>query len=735
MVHQPVLPSDQRRLSSRLGHMEPLSPGGVNFCGYLRTESGVGGMARRYIRALKATGLPLALLDISDLQTNRSKDDEISQFQQESPFDVNLICADVDLHYSILSHFGDDFFKDRYNIGLWAWELPQFPRKWFDRFAYYDEIWVASAFIAEALSAVSPIPVVRMPPALTLPASGSRDRGRHRLGLRDDEFTFLFAFDVHSHIERKNPASVIEAFRQAFSADDSVRLILKCVNGDSNREGFERLQQLACDPRIEIHDGYWTAEQIRDLMAACDAYVSLHRSEGLGLTITDAMALGKPVIATGWSGNTDFMNVANSYPVRYELTQIQKSVGPYQAGETWADPSVEHAAQCMRAVLEDRASAANRGRAAQHDIETLYSDGAVGQRIAQRLETIRTRRRWPEFRREVHERFCEYQQLPENIRQTVRESLPGGARVLVVSKGDSRLTDLGECQGWHFPQNEDGEYSGYYPADSQQAIDHVENLRAKGAEFLLFPYTAFWWLSKYDLFARHLDSHFQKVADNKHCVVYELVAGRASLAALERQLRWLTDCEQRIRRLASQPTRVGSLHALNGANSALAVADAKNDAYQQLITHVREIVHSIIPKGAQILVVSKGDSELLKLKDRVASHFPQAKNGGYSGHHPADSAAAIAQLESLRHNEDCYLLIPATAYWWLGHYVEFRRHLENCYQRFWNDDRCTIYDLSAQAELPDAAENRHVPGNRSLRAKRRRRQPPGAAATNGRRPS
>ena len=144
-----------------------------------------------------------------------------------------------------------------------------------------------------------------------------------------------------------------------------------------------------------MHDGYWSVDEMRDLMAACDAYVSLHRSEGTGLTITDAMALGKPVIATGWSGNTDFMNVSNSFPVSHELVEIQKSVGPYQAGQTWAEPSVEHAAQCMRAAYDDRDAAQARGRAAQRDIETHYSEQAIGQRINERLETIGIRQRWP----------------------------------------------------------------------------------------------------------------------------------------------------------------------------------------------------------------------------------------------------------------------------------------------------------------------------------------------------
>src|SRR5437868_6752986 len=169
MIHKMPRPSEAQPSAWRATDGRSLLPRGVNFCGYLRAESGVGAAARGYVRALEQTGLPLALLDISDLQTNRSQDDEVRQFDREHPFDVNLICADVELHYAILSHFGDDFFKDRYNIGIWAWELPQFPSKWFDRFAYYDEIWVASSFIAESLAAVAPIPIVRMPPPLTLP--------------------------------------------------------------------------------------------------------------------------------------------------------------------------------------------------------------------------------------------------------------------------------------------------------------------------------------------------------------------------------------------------------------------------------------------------------------------------------------------------------------------------------------------------------------------------------------
>src|SRR5262249_27225172 len=239
------------------------------------------------------------------------------------------------------------------------------------------EIWAGSSFIANTLSPISPIPVVRIPPVLTPEAAGSREAGRRRLEVSPEEFVYLFIFDFHSCFQRKNPLAVLDAFRTAFAPSDPVRLVIKCVNPDFNREHFAALQARARDYPVSIYSGYWSAEEMRDLMAACDAYVSLHRSEGIGLTVTDAMALGKPVIATGWSGNMDFMTASNSFPVRYKLVQLRERIGHYQAGAIWAEPSVEHAAKGMRFVLENRGEAEARGMAARRDIEADYSEEAV----------------------------------------------------------------------------------------------------------------------------------------------------------------------------------------------------------------------------------------------------------------------------------------------------------------------------------------------------------------------
>ncbi|MBI3964216.1 MAG: glycosyltransferase, partial [Chloroflexi bacterium] len=270
---------------------------------------------------------------------------------------------------------------------------------------------------------------------------------------------------------------------------------------------------------------------VRDLMAASDAYVSLHRSEGTGLTITDAMALGKPVIATGWSGNLDFMNVSNSLPVRYELVEIEETVGPYEAGEVWANPSVEHAAELMRLVFERPDLATALGRAAKRDIETGFGETSIGTLVQQRLAVIGSQSQFASFQQETRGFYRRYKQLVREIREITRAVVAQAATVLVVSKGDEEMVELdGRC-GWHFPQTDDGTYVGYHPADSATVIAHLEDLRAKGAGFLLFPGTSFWWLDHYAELRTHLEARYRCAWRDERCLVYDLAGSNGGQAA------------------------------------------------------------------------------------------------------------------------------------------------------------------------------------------------------------
>jgi glycosyltransferase involved in cell wall biosynthesis len=497
----------------------PLS---VNVSGYFRDESGWGAAARGYVRALRRIGVPTRLADFSALTSNRSGDRTLAEGDGLSDWDVNLMCIDAGQHFAVLSRTDEDLFDRRYNIGAWAWELPRFPERWYDRFAYYDEIWVGSSFIASAIAPISPIPVIRIPPVMA-PRMGRLVEGdRGGWTRRPGEFLFLFMFDVHSHLARKNPMAIIEAFRRAFRPSEPVRLILKCVNAESDPAGFRALLDRASGAAIDVHSGYISADEIRGLTASCDAYVSLHRSEGIGLTIADAMGLGKPVIATGWSGNTDFMDVSNAFPVDYRLVALEENVGPYHAGEVWAEPSVEHAAELMRFVVDHPEEARRRGDAARDTIQRDYSEERIAQLVAQRLAIIGERHRFDEFKRDVRGLVAAYRDLVGDIRNVVGRVVPAGGEVMVVSKGDNNLLQFEGRTGCHFPETDTGVYAGYHPGDSAAAIAALDTAISRGHQYLLFPGTSLWWLDHYYGFRAHLDARYPRLWADRQCVLYDV---------------------------------------------------------------------------------------------------------------------------------------------------------------------------------------------------------------------
>jgi glycosyltransferase involved in cell wall biosynthesis len=212
---------------------------------------------------------------------------------------------------------------------------------------------------------------------------------RADLCLPEDRFIWLFAFDMHSYIERKNPRAVIDAYRQAFGAHArQTQLVIKVRHLE---EYPDAAAELCAD--LESVGGTLIRRsmnrlELNTLFAACDGYVSLHRCEGFGLTMAEAMALGKPVVATGYSGNMDYMSDANSYPVRYRLIELDRDHGPYRRGTYWAHPDIDHAAELMRQIVEQRSDARQRAITAAVDIERWYGSQAAGQSVIERLKRI-----------------------------------------------------------------------------------------------------------------------------------------------------------------------------------------------------------------------------------------------------------------------------------------------------------------------------------------------------------
>ena len=358
---------------------------GINIAGYINGEFGVGEGVRANIRAIEAANIPFTINNFTR-SPHRNQDTTYQNFSPDNPHPVNLIQVNADEVNTFLKHSGSSYFQNRYNIGFWAWEIPEFPQKWQAVFDNFHEIWTYSNYCAEAISLVSPIPVIKIMPSIDLPPSYLN---RQSLGLPENKFIFLFIFDFFSLIERKNPLAAIQAFKQAFGEDERVLFLLKSSNSAKNVQDLALLKSaIENSPNIQHLDGYLSKTEINGLLYNCDCYLSLHRCEGFGLTMAEAMFYGKPVIATGYSSNTEFMNVGNSFLVKYKLIPLDADCGPYKKGNLWAEPDTEHAAYFMRQVFNNYREAQQVGAIAAQDIKTLLSPKVTGEKIQKRLEYI-----------------------------------------------------------------------------------------------------------------------------------------------------------------------------------------------------------------------------------------------------------------------------------------------------------------------------------------------------------
>ena len=358
---------------------------GINIAGYINGEFGVGEGVRANIRAVEAANIPFTINNFTR-SPHRNQDTTYQKFSPDNPYPVNLIQVNADEVNTFIKHSGSSYFANRYNIGFWAWEIPEFPQKWQPVFDNFHEIWTYSNYCAEAISLVSPIPVIKIMPSIELPPSYLN---RQSLGLPENKFIFLFIFDFSSLIERKNPLAAIQAFKQAFGEDERVLLILKSSNSAKNIQDLASLKSaIGNSPNIQHLDGYLSKNEVNGLLYNCDCYLSLHRCEGFGLTMAEAMFYGKPVIATGYSSNTEFMNVGNSFLVKYKLIPLDADCGPYKKGNIWAEPDIEHAAYFMQQVFHNYPEAQQVGAIAAKDIRTLLSPTTAGKRIQKRLEYI-----------------------------------------------------------------------------------------------------------------------------------------------------------------------------------------------------------------------------------------------------------------------------------------------------------------------------------------------------------
>jgi len=371
-----------RTIGRRVGRQSPL---GVNIIGYLHSEMGVGEGSRRLADAAKSVGLPVSLNNYSVGCLSR-KQDSRHGIDNQFTYDINIFVVNADQTDVLFENIEKRHYEDKYNIGYWNWELDEFPESWTSAFGRYDEIWVPSTFTLDSVCRKATVPVLRIPYGIEVQVPEGSLRGG--LDIPSNRFMFLSFCDVLSVNKRKNPEGVISAFRKVANEVKDCHLVLKINNGRLFPDVVGRLQKECAGSDITIIDETWSRKSVNALIASCDCLVSLHRSEGFGFTIAEAMYLGKPVITTAYSSNLDFTLAHNSLLIAYHLVAIGPDGAPYPANGRWAEPNIDSAADAMIRLREDPVLRDRIGREGQRYIRENFSLQDSGTMMLRRLERI-----------------------------------------------------------------------------------------------------------------------------------------------------------------------------------------------------------------------------------------------------------------------------------------------------------------------------------------------------------
>jgi glycosyltransferase involved in cell wall biosynthesis len=302
-------------------------PFGLNIYGFAYGELGIGEDLRMAVECCEAAGIAYHVVNV-DAGGARQADlhlkGKVSEDTELPPYNTNLFCLPAfDTASRVFMQKGPAVFEGYRNIGWWPWELAVFPKTWKPyAFELVDEVWASSQFLYDMYKQSTDKPVKLVPLAVSV--ARMKPYPRKHYGLPEKKFLFLYIFDFNSSVARKNPIAAVQAFKQAFKpTDNTVGLVLKTMNTKPNNSEWQAFfKECQTDKRIQLITETLERPEVLGLINACDAYVSLHRAEGFGRTLAEAMLLGKPVIATNYSGNVDFMSDCDGITVDYKLIPI-----------------------------------------------------------------------------------------------------------------------------------------------------------------------------------------------------------------------------------------------------------------------------------------------------------------------------------------------------------------------------------------------------------------------------
>lgn len=377
-----------RRTAPSNSYFGAMEAQGINIVGLAKGELGLGEDVRMAVKACRAGAVPFNIYNPPFAIASRQEDLTVQNLMVDEPrYAVNLIFLPGIETLRLFFSNGIRLFRERYTIGAWQWELPTWPAPLKRALPLAQELWLSSRFTTDTMRHVTNAPVFFMPMVVELPNFTQLGRAAHNLP--EDVFLFLYIFDGLSWGARKNPLGAIKAFQDAFGDRNDVMFVIKTMNASEDMPFWREILKAASrNPRVLCINEVYTKQQLLSLFACCDAYVSLHRAEGFGRTIAEAMLLERPVIATAWSGNADFTTPETAFAVDGKLVPVREGEYIFWEGQEWCEPDHEAAVWAMRECVANPALAKAKAQAGRQLILERYSASAVGLRYRKRLEAL-----------------------------------------------------------------------------------------------------------------------------------------------------------------------------------------------------------------------------------------------------------------------------------------------------------------------------------------------------------
>jgi len=356
---------------------------GISIAGYLHGELGLGQSARLVYQSALQTGLPISTLNSNRSQSRQSE--KIAESNNDFIFPIIISIVNADHFKFWIKDIGAENLRHANVIGVWAWETEDFPLHMHDAFEYVNEVWAVSEFVKEAIQKHTKKPVKVFPTPIIAPKN-IEVLNRNAIGIAENQKYNLFIFDYMSVFNRKNPLAVVESHTKAFPDADGPYLVIKSTNGVKDPENRELLKfKTKHRSDIILFEDYLSREQLTSLINECEVYISLHRSEGYGLTMAEAMSLGKPVVATGYSGNLDFMNSKNSILVPFKKVLVGTGSFPYAQDSWWAEPDINYASAKLVELSKNSELRNSLGIAARNYVLQSFSIENAADFISQRV--------------------------------------------------------------------------------------------------------------------------------------------------------------------------------------------------------------------------------------------------------------------------------------------------------------------------------------------------------------